>query len=556
MDGSLTPTGRIPGSGSGSAPEPGPGPEADGDRAGVRPGAARVLTAMCIGLMLSMLNSTLVNVTTPQIGTDLHASVTGLQWVADIYTLGYAGLLLLGGALGNRLGRRAAFLLGVAVFLVGSVLCAIAPDLPVLLGARVVQSIGAATMLPQTLSIVVAEYRAPTARARAVGVWAGVASLGLAAGPVLGGLALTVADWRAGFGLVAVLAAVAWLLAFRTVPRARHGRPAVATPVDLPGAVLGIVSLIALVYSLIEAGDYGWTAPRILAGYVVAVVAAVAFARVELRTSARGGHPLMPLAMWRSGGFAAANAAGLAYFLALFGILFFYSLDLQQLHGYSALTTGALFLPMTVCMALFAPIAGRLTSRFGIRPVLTFGLAATGAGCLLLALQHSGAGLPDLEWRLAVVGAGSGLMSSTMSNAAVSTVAAPYVNMASAVHNTCRQIGATLGVALLGAVLRARQSGYLADPLARVRDPTARNAVSAAAHQGSIAPAQTVAHVPAALRTAVDAAAGQGFEAGLRLSMLVCALVLFVCALAAAALLRAAPAGRKHAAPEGSEPGR
>jgi hypothetical protein len=154
-------------------------------------------------------------------------------------------------------------------------------------------------------------------------------------------------------------------------------------------------------------------------------------------------------------------------------------------------------------------------------------------------VRQGGAGLPSLEWRLALVGAGSGLMSSTMSKAAVSTVSAPYVNIASAVHDTCRQIGSTLGVALLGAVLRARQSGYLADPLARVQDPAAREAVFAAAHEGPTAPAQAVAGVPAALRTAVDAAAGQGFEAGLQVAMLICALVLFACAIASAALLRA-----------------
>lgn len=535
----------APVGGPGSPPRHGRGRDeavraetAPGAEPAVHPGAGRVLTAMCIGLMLSMLNSTLVNVTTPQIGTELHASVTGLQWVADIYTLGYAGLLLPGGGLGNRLGRRTAFLLGVGIFLAGSLLCAFAPSLPVLLGARVVQSVGAATMLPQTLSIVVAEYRAPAARARAVGVWAGVASLGLAAGPVLGGLSLAVADWRAGFGLVVVLAAVAWGLAHRVVPRERHGRPAAGHPLDVPGAVLGVLALTALVYSLIEAGSYGWAAPRILAGYAVAVAAAACFAVVELHTARRGGHPLMPLAMWRSGGFVAANAAGLAYFLALFGILFFYSLELQQQRGYSALATGALFLPMTALMALFAPVAGVLTSRLGLRPVLTLGLAVAGTGCLLLALEPYGDGLLGLEWRLALVGAGSGLMSSTMSNAAVSTVAPPYVTMASAVHNTCRQVGSALGVALLGAVLRARQSAHLDGALTQVQDRAARAAVAAAAKDGSTVPADAAPHLSAAVRTAVNDAAGQGFQAGLHLAMLICALALFACAVASAALLR------------------
>ena len=192
----------------------------------------------------------------------------------------------------------------------------------------------------------------------------------------------------------------------------------------------------------------------------------------------------------------AANAAGVAYFLSLFGILFFYSLELQQLRGYSALMVGTLFLPMTVCMALFAPVAGRITSRFGFRPVLTLGLAVAGAGCLLLATEPYGDGLVGLERRLALFGVGCGLTSSTMSNAAVSTVDPAYVSMASAVHNTCRQVGATLGVALLGAIV-----------------------------------------------------AGHGFESGLHHAMLLTSVVLFACAVAAAALLkrRQAPSAEPNA---------
>ncbi|GHJ37492.1 MFS transporter [Streptomyces sp. TS71-3] len=528
----------APGAGASDAEAPAAG-------APVR-GAGLVLFAMCLGLMLSMLNSTLVNVTMPQIGSSLHTSVTGLQWVADIYTLGYASLLLPGGALGNRLGRRSTFLVGVSAFLLGSLLCAVSPTTSVLLVSRAIQALGTAVMLPQTLAIVVTEYTEPSARARAVGIWAGVAGIGLAAGPVLGGLALTVANWRAGFALVLVLAVVTLALGYRVVPAARHGRPGQAPPVDFAGIVLGVLTLTALVYGLIESGTYGWGSPRITGALVAAAAGAGLFLGTEHLVARRGGHPLMPLELWRVRGFVAANAAGLAYFLTLFGVLFFYSLDLQQQQGYSALTTGVLFLPLTACMAAFAPVAGRLTARVGGRSVLVTGLLVTAAGCLALATEAPRPGLADLEWRLSLVGIGCGLMSSTMSNVAVSSVPPHHVNTAAALHNTCRQIGATMGIAVLGAILYARQRAAVAAPFDRL-DTSARVAVSTAIHAGQADPGQA-AHVSAATRRALNDASHSGFTSGLHMAMLLCALVLLACAAAALVLFRTrGPGGVRHA---------
>lgn len=510
-------------------------------------GAHRVLFAMCLGLMLSMLNSTLVNVTLPQIGTSLHTSVTGLQWVADIYTLGYASLLLPGGALGNRLGRRRAFLLGVSAFLVGSLLCALSPTTTVLLASRVIQALGAAVMVPQTLAIVVTEYTGPAARARAVGIWAGVAGTGLAAGPVLGGLALTVADWQAGFLLVLALAVVTLLLGHRVVPAARHGRPGHAPQVDAVGIVLGVLTLTALVYGLIEAGTYGWASPRIIGALGLSAAGAAFFLGTEQHLARRGATPLMPLGLWRIRGFVAANAAGTAYFITLFGVLFFYSLYLQQQQGHSALATGVLFLPLTACMAAFAPVAGRLTARWGAHVVLVTGLLVTAVGCLALAAAAQRPALADLEWRLSLVGIGCGLMSSTMSNVAVSSVPAHHVNTAAALHNTCRQIGATVGIALLGAVLYARQQAALAAPFGHL-GASARAAVTTAVHTGEADPGEA-AQVPAAARRAVDDASHAGFTSGLHVAMALCALTLLACAALALALLRPHREPRTHRSP-------
>ncbi|KAA9156951.1 MFS transporter [Amycolatopsis acidicola] len=433
-------------------------PETTGATAG--PGTGRVLTALCLGLMLSMLNTSMMHIITPQIGAAMGASsLSGLQWVGDIYTLGYAALLLPGGALGNRIGRRAAFLGGVAVFAVGSLLCALAPVLAVLLVARVIQAIGVAVMLPQTLSILVHEYPEPAARARAVGIWAGVSSLGVAAGPVLGGVLIAIADWRAAFVLSLVLALAALVLGYRGVPGTRHGRPERPAAFDLPGTVLSAVWLIALAYGLIEVSDYGWGSPQVIVALVVAVLGAVLFCLLQARIARRGGRPLMPLHLWRVCGFSTANAAGLVYFLTQTGIIFFYNLYLQTYQHRSALVAGLLFLPMTVCMAGLAPVAGRLAARFGTYPVLTWGLIVSGIGCLALFLLPHGAALPQLEWRLALFGAGVALMSSPMSNAAVSSVSADFSGTASAVHNTSRKIGSSLGVALLGVLVHSAGSG-------------------------------------------------------------------------------------------------
>jgi EmrB/QacA subfamily drug resistance transporter len=510
-----------------------------------RTGSGGVLLAMCLGLMLTMLNSTLVNVVMPAIGTSLHASVTGLQWVADVYTLTYASLLLPGGALGNRLGRRTAFLGGIVVFMVGSLSCALAPDLPVLLAARVVQALGVAVMLPQTLSILVHEYGEPAARSRAIGVWAGVASLALAAGPVLGGVVITVSDWRTGFYVTLLLAAVALGLGHRVIPRSRHGRPASGPAVDWSGGALGVLWLAALVYGLIEAGDRGWGSPTIVASFVVAAAGAVAFLVTQRRLARRGRTPLMPLHLWRAPGFVAANAAGLVYFFTLFGILFYYSLYLEGQQGRSPLATGLLFLPMTVCMAALAPVAGRLMARVGTRATLTGGLLVAAVGCLALAVQSGHAGPVDLGWRLCLVGVGSGLMSATMSNAAVSSVPATHSGTASAVHNTCRQIGSTLGVALLGVVLHARQQAALARPLTALA-ATARTAVADAARAGRADPGQA-ARLPAGVRRSIDAAAHAGYTSGLHTAMLLAGLALVASAGTAAALL-----GRRPNASAGS----
>jgi MFS family permease len=305
-----------------------------------------------------------------------------------------------------------------------------------------------AALIPQTLSILVTEYTDPARRARAVGIWAGAASLGLAAGPVLGGAITSVANWRAGFMLSVVLGS-------RVISRARYGRPAQPATPDFMGAGLSTLTLAALTYGLIESATLGWTSPLIIGALALAAVAAAGFVATQHIAAGRGRQPLMPLELWRSHRFIGANLSALAYFVMLYGILYFYSIDLQQYKHYSTLAAGLTFLPMTILMALLGPVAGRLSARFSTTPVMVAGLLVAAAGSLALALLPSDGSVADLGWRFALVGIGAGLMNSPMSNTAVSSADARHSGAASATHNTFRQIGGTLGVAALGTIVAA-----------------------------------------------------------------------------------------------------
>ena len=410
---------------------------------------------LCLGLLLSMYNATVVNVMLPDIRVSLHASETGLQWVAALYSLCYAALLLAGGALGERLGKRKTFLGGVAVFTIGSAACSAAPSLGFLLAARAVQAVGVAALIPQTLSILVTEYTDPGRRARAVGIWAGAASLGLAAGPVVGGAITGVANWRAGFMLSVVIGLITVALGLRVIPRARYGQPAHPVRPDFLGAGLSTLTLAALTYGLIESGTLGWSSPLIIGALALTAAAAAGFLATQHAAGRRGRQPLMPLELWRSHRFIGANLSALAYFVMLYGILYFYSLDLQQFKHYSTLAAGLTFLPMTILMALLGPVAGRLSARFSTTPVIVAGLLVAAAGSLALALLPTDGSVADVGWRFALIGIGAGLMNSPMSNTAVSSAAVRHSGPASATHNTFRQIGGTLGVAALGTIVAA-----------------------------------------------------------------------------------------------------
>ncbi|GAA4226438.1 MFS transporter [Actinomadura meridiana] len=415
--------------------------------AGPVPRRAVTLAVLCAGMFLVLLDVTIVNVALPGIGRALGAGPAGLQGVVDGYAVAIAGLLLGGGALADRVGHRATTLLGLGLFGVASLACGAAPGAGALIAARAVQGAGAALFLPGSLALIAAMYPGRAEQARALGMWAGVSSTALPAGPLLGGALVDSAGWRWIFLLNApiVAAAVAGVLVLVRDPGTRRG----GAPLDRAGMMLAPLALGGLVWTVIAAG-HGHARTATVAA-VVAVAAGAAFAVAERRAAA----PMLPGGLLRAPAFLGANGIALIMNLVTNGVLFVATLLLQQAGGRSAFTAGAMLLPMAVPLALLAPVGGRLTARFGPRLPLVAGTAIAAAGCLSLlrvgAASHAtsyGALLPTL----AAIGIGDGLIVTAVVAAAMRTAPPGRAGLAGGFNNTARQVGTALGVAVYGSV--------------------------------------------------------------------------------------------------------
>ncbi|GAA2728981.1 MFS transporter [Streptomyces nogalater] len=398
-----------------------------------------------------LLDSTIVGVALPDMGQRLHTGLSGLQWIVDAYVLLVAMLLLTGGVFADRFGRKRVYLSGTVVFTLASLVCAVAPSLGWLVLGRVLQGIGAAAMSPGSLALLADAYPAPRERVKAIGLWAGISGIGLAAGPLAGGLLVEAFDWRAIF-LVNLPIGAALLLA--ALPTLTESRNPDAPAIDVPGTVLSILGVGALTYGLIEGGAEGWTSPVILACFAAALVVTAAFIAVEGHRNA----PMMPLRLFRNRLFTVSNAAMLMVGFSLMGSVFFFSQFFVVVQGGSILGSGLKTLPISLGMALVSPFAGRLAARYGFRAVVTTGLVVAGAGLLALGFVHADTPYGNTWWRLAVSGAGFALAMSPLTGAAIQGVGPREGGLASGISSTARQIGAVLGVAVLGAIVLGRQS--------------------------------------------------------------------------------------------------
>lgn len=400
--------------------------------------AALTLGASLLGFALICLDSSIVNVALPAIDGSLGGGMAGLQWVVDAYTLAFAALMLSTGAFADRVGASRACAWGIALFTLASAACGLAPALPALIAARVVQGLAAALVLPATLALVRQAYPEPARRARAVAAWAAGGSVAVALGPVAGGALTTAWDWRAIFFVNLPLGAVALLLLVRA-PRSPR-RPA---PLDLPGQVTAAVALTALTFAVIERGPGG------LAALGIAVAAAALFVRGE----GRHPHPMVPLGLFRSGAVRTAVLAGIACSVAFFGSVFVFSLFFQQVQGRSALVSGLLFLPMTGLIAVTNVAAGKLTGRYGARVPMLVGQLISIAG--LLALLAVGAGTPGPAVALLLVplAFGCALTVPPLTALMMDSVPAERTGLAAGVLNAARQTAGGLGIAVFGALV-------------------------------------------------------------------------------------------------------
>jgi MFS transporter, DHA2 family, methylenomycin A resistance protein len=408
-------------------------------------GQAAALLSVGLGFFVIQLAVTIVNVALPSIQNEIGGTVAGLQWVVDAYTLALAALMLTAGSAADRIGARRVFLIGLVTFAAGSAACAAAPSLGLLIAARAVQGLGASALVPCSLALIVHQFPDPRARARALGVWGGMGSLGVALGPVLGGGLVALTSWRAIFLVnVPVCALTAWLLR-------RHVRESGRDPsrrADLPGLALGMAALAGVTAGFITAGQDGWLAPLPDALLTAGVVAAVAFVVTERRAAA----PMLPLGLFRSREFSAATAVGVLFNLCLYGALICLSLFLQQARHESALSTGLLILPFSLAVGAGSLASGPLTARTGPRLPMTAGLGLAAAGAAVLAAGGPGTPLWILVAGSIVLGLCS-LAMPAMTAVVVGSAGREHAGVASGILNAARQSGGALGVALLGSLL-------------------------------------------------------------------------------------------------------
>ncbi|MFE1750533.1 DHA2 family efflux MFS transporter permease subunit [Streptomyces anandii] len=397
-----------------------------------------------------LLDNTITSVALPDMRQRLHTTLTGLQWIVDAYVLAVAMLLLAAGVCADRFGRKRVFLGGLAVFTLASALCSVSTTVGWLLAARVLQGIGAAALSPASLALLGSAYTVPQERVKAIGLWAGLSGIGLAAGPVAGGVLVDLFDWRAIFLINIPIGVVSLLAGARVL---RESRNPAAAPLDLPGQALSILGVGALTFGLIEAGDRGWTSPLILGSFAATIVLLALFIAVEARSAA----PMLPLGLFRKRLFTVSNTAMTVVGFGLMGSGFFFSQFFVTVQGASVLRAGLETLACSLAMVVCSPYAARFAARFGFRSVVTLGLLLAGIGLLTMADVHHDTAYAGVWWRLALTGVGFGLTMSPLTGAAISSVRPEEGGLASGISSTTRQIGAVFGVAVLGAIVRTRQ---------------------------------------------------------------------------------------------------
>ncbi|MEV0415413.1 MFS transporter [Streptomyces sp. NPDC050448] len=411
-----------------------------------------VLAICCMSLLIVSLDVTVLNVALPSMRRELHASVAGMQWTIDAYTLVLASLLMLAGSTADRIGRRKVFTAGLVLFAAGSLLCSLAPTLEWLIAFRMLQAVGGSMLNPVAMSIITNTFTDPRERARAIGAWGAVVGISMAAGPLIGGLLVDSVGWRSIFWINLPVGLLALALTLRFVPESRAARPRRPDPV---GQLLIMALLSSVTYGIIEAPTAGWSSPVILGCAALAVASLTGLLFYEPRRA----EPLIDPRFFRSAPFSGATVIAVSSFAALSGFLFLNTLYLQDVRGLDALDAGLYMLPMAVLTFLCAPLSGRLVGSRGPRPSLLIAGSAMAASGLLFAAFSAETSTPLLFTAYVLFGLGFGMVNAPITNTAVSGMPRAQAGVAAAVASTSRQTGGTLGVAVIGSVLAAGTAG-------------------------------------------------------------------------------------------------
>ena len=417
------------------------------------------LGAVSFGLFMIMLDNTIVNVALPSIQRDLHIGISELEWVVNGYALTFAVLMLTGGKLADMFGRRRIFIFGLLIFTASSLACGLSTSAHMLIAARVVQGCGSALMNPATLSIITATFP-PRQRGMAIGIWAGTSAMALAIGPLVGGLITQYIDWSWIFFInvpVGILGIVVARLVINESRDTSHEQR-----LDLPGLLTSAIGLFGLTYGLIEANHYGWTSTRIIISFAVAVLGLGTFVVLELRQRL----PMLDLSLFKNTTFSGANATMMLVALAMFGVFFYVSLYMQDILHYSPTKAGASFLPMTILIILIAPLAGKYSDKVGSRWLVGLGMLLVSGSLLVFSRLGENGTWWDLFPGLILGGVGMALTMTPTTAAAMGSVAVDKAGVGSAVLNSMRQVGGSLGIAIMGAIVAASLHVAPTDPRA------------------------------------------------------------------------------------------
>jgi EmrB/QacA subfamily drug resistance transporter len=470
-----------------------------------------VLGVLCLSMTIIVMDNTILNVAIPKLIDELHATNSQVQWIIDSYTIVFAGLLLTTGSLSDRFGRKGALQVGIVLFGIGSVSSALATSATQLIITRAFMGIGGALIMPSTLSLLTNTFRDPKERGRAIGIWAGFSGVGVAAGPLVGGLLLKHFSWSSVFWVNVPIGVTALIAGAFLLPKSREDR---ADRLDPVGSVLSIVGLATFLYGVIEVPDKGWTNGQVLAGFGLGILAIGGFVIWEKRID----HPMLDMKFFKNPRFTAANTAVTLTFFAMFGSLFLMTQYWQFVHGYSPLEAGIRLIPYALGMMIIAPLSSRLVERIGSKRVITFGLFVVTSSLIALSFLQR-----DTPYWLAIIpfftmAGGIGFTMPPATESVMGSLPRDKAGVGSAVNDTTRQMGGAVGVALIGSVVSSIYGSHIDDAFARFHIDPSQLDEARSSLGGGLKVAASLGGDASGFTNAVKSAFVTGLSSGLRMA--------------------------------------